>query len=144
MSTSGRTRRLSGHDAEELAAALDLDVDDVAICHACLSFVAFALDSGDEREVGRWIRRIAPELWAEGLERPVRLALERAGKRGVASTADAIASVARLGPRSPVVHAIVRRLAVDLSARAKGDLLRMGFEPWPPPELGDEGRRSSV
>ncbi len=68
MSMSGRTRLLSDHDADELAAALDLDVDDVAICRACL------------------------------------------------------------------VHAIVRRLAVDLSARVQGNLLRMRFEPWPPRE----------
>jgi len=38
--------------------------------HACLSFVAFALDSGDEREIQRWITRIAPELWAEGSSCP--------------------------------------------------------------------------
>jgi hypothetical protein len=115
--------------ADELAARLDLDVDDIAICHACLSFVSFALDSGDEREVTRWTRKIAPDLWAEGLEQPVRLALKRAGAY------DALAEVDRNGPYSRVVRAIVRRLAADLSERAKGDLLKMGFQPWPPPEL---------
>jgi hypothetical protein len=135
MSTSGRTRRLSGHDADELAAALDLDVDDVEICHACLSFVAFALDSGDEREIKRWTARIAPDLWEEGLALAVRLALDGARRRSVANAALAIADVERLGPRSSVVRAIVRRLAADLSARARGDLLRMGFELGPPREL---------
>src|SRR2546427_6351285 len=73
--------RMTYAEAEALAAELDLDVDDVAICHACLSLVSFALDSGDEHEVACSIRRIASDLWAEGLELPVRMALERAGKR---------------------------------------------------------------
>jgi len=30
------------------------------------------------------------------------------------------------------IRAIVRRLAADLSARAQGDLFRMGWQPWPP------------
>jgi hypothetical protein len=75
--------------ADALAAELELDVDDLAICHACLSFVSFA-----------------------------------------------IAAVAESGPRSQVVRAIVRRLAADLSAHAKGDLFRMGWQPWPPRSLG--------
>jgi hypothetical protein len=56
----------------------------------------------------------------------VRLALERARKRGVANAEEGIVTVDKSGPRSQVVRAIVRRLATDLSARAKGDLLRMG------------------
>ena len=121
-------------EAAALAAALELDVDDLAICHACLSFVSFAIDAGDERKVAGSITRMAPDLWAEGLSQPVRLALERARKRGVANAEEAIAEVAESGPRSPVVRAIVRRLAADLSARAKGDLFRMGWRPWPPEE----------
>jgi hypothetical protein len=66
----------------------------------------------------------------------VRLALEHARKRGVANANEAIVTVVKSGPRSPVVRAIVRRLAADLSARAKGDLLRMGWQPWPPRGLG--------
>ena len=122
-------------EADAVAAALELDVDDLAICHACLSFVSFAIDSGDDHEVACTITRIAPDLWAEGLAQPVRMALERAGKRGVANAAEAIASIDRNGPRSPVARAIVRRLAAELSARAQGDLLRMGWQPWPPREL---------
>jgi hypothetical protein len=119
-------------EAADLAAELDLDVDDIAICHACLSFVCFALDSGDDYEVGCSITCIAPDLWAEGLAQPVRLALERARKRGVVNAEEAIAAVERQGPRSQVARAIVQRLAADLSARAQGDLVRMGWEPWPP------------
>ena len=118
--------------AAVLAAELGLDVDDVAICLACLSFVSFAVDSGDERKIAGSITRMAPDLWAEGLAEPVRMALRGARERGVANAEEGSVSVERAGPRSPVVRAIVRRLATDLSARAKGDLLRMGWEPWPP------------
>ena len=110
-------------EAAALAAALELDVDDIAICHACLSFVSFAIDSGNEHKVAGSITSMAPDLWAEGLAQPVRLALERARKRGVANAEEAIVTVDRSGPRSPVVRAIVRKLAAGLSARAKGDLL---------------------
>ena len=106
-------------EATELAAALELDVDDIAICHACLSFVSLAIDSGDERKVAGSITRMAPDLWAEGLAQPVRLALERARKRGVANAEEAIVTVGKSGPSSQVVRAIVRRLAADLSARPR-------------------------
>jgi hypothetical protein len=120
-------------EADVLAAALELDVDDVAICHACLSFVSFELDSGNERKGA--ITRVAPDLWAEGLEQPVRLALGRARERGVAKVAEAERAVRADGPRSTIVRAIVRKLAADLMERTKGDLLKMGFQPWPPREL---------
>jgi hypothetical protein len=119
-------------EAAALAAALELDLDDIGICHACLGFVSFAIDSGDERKVAGSITRIAPDLWAEGLAQPVRIALRRAQERGVENADDAIAAVDKSGPRSQVVRAIVRRLAADPWARAQGDLLSMGWQPWPP------------
>jgi hypothetical protein len=125
--------------AAELAAELDLDVDDIAICHACLSFVAFAVDGGDERDIRRETNRMTPQLWAEGLALPARLALERARERNVRNADRAIADVAERGPRSPVAKAIVRRLGADLMERSKGNLLKMGFEPWPPAELRGGG-----
>ncbi len=118
--------------ADALAAQLDLDVDDLAICHACLSFVSFVIDSGDEREVRSWTRRIAPDLWAEGLAEPARMALRRARARGVKDADEAIRLVEERGPRSSVVHAIVHRLAAELSERAERNLLKMGWQPWPP------------
>jgi hypothetical protein len=118
--------------ADALAAQLDLDVDDLAICHACLSFVSFAVDSGDAREVTSWTGRMAPDLWAEGLAGPVRMALRRAQERGVANADEAIRLVDEKGGRSAVAHAIVRKLAADLAARAERDLLKMGWQPWPP------------
>jgi hypothetical protein len=118
--------------ADALADQLDLDVDDLPICLACLSFVSFAIDSGDDREVTLWTRRIAPDLWAEGLAEPVRMALHRARERGVADVDEAIRLVDEKGPRTQVVWAIVRKLAAELWSRAQGDLLKMGFQPWPP------------
>jgi hypothetical protein len=112
--------------ADKIARDLDLDVDDIAICHACLSFVCFSIDSGDPREIRRWTNRMTPDLWEEGLEQPARLALKRAGAR------EALADLDQNGARSHVARAIVRRLAADLSRRAQGNLLRMGFRPWPP------------
>ena len=79
---------------------------------------------------------MAPDLWAEGLEQPVRLALRRARERGAANADEAIRVVEVKGARSQIVHAVVRRLAAELSARAEGNLLKMGWQPWPPPELG--------
>src|SRR3954453_18944320 len=64
--------------AWELASTLDLDMNEVGICLACLTFVAFPLDRGDEREVRRNTLQFTPILWDEGLERPARSALERA------------------------------------------------------------------
>ena len=122
-------------EAAALAAVLELDVDDIAICHACLSFVSLAIDSGEEHQVAGSITRMAPDLWAEGLAQPVRLALERARKRGVANAEEAIVAVDKSGPRSQIARAIVRRLAADLSARAQGDLLCTGWQRWPPEGL---------
>jgi hypothetical protein len=99
--------------AEQLAEALDLDVYEIGICQACLSFVSFPLDAGDEREVVRAVREFAPILWEEGLALPLQAALERARRRDVAGAADAIADVARNGPMAPIVSAVIRTLASD-------------------------------
>ncbi|MFY9581127.1 MAG: hypothetical protein WAQ33_17585, partial [Gaiellaceae bacterium] len=84
---------MTGDEATQLAAAIDLDVDDIGICLACLSFVSFALDSGNERKIAAEITRIAPDLWVEGLAQPVRVALQRAWERGVANAGAAIVEV---------------------------------------------------
>jgi hypothetical protein len=43
--------------ADRIARKLDLDVDDIGICHACLSFVSFAIDEGNPREIKRWTNK---------------------------------------------------------------------------------------
>ena len=129
---------ISSKDAAELANRLELDLDDVGICHACLSFVSMPLGWGDEHEARRATFAITPDLWEEGLSAPARLALERARVEGIPGAEAGLLDVAERQGRSVTARAIVRRLAADLSARAKGDLLRMGFKPWPPPELRPE------
>src|SRR5947208_16557831 len=123
---------MTAAQAAELAAALDLDLDDMAICLACLSFVCFELDSGEERKIAGAITRIAPDLWDEGLELPVRLALQRARERGFPNAGEAIREVDERGARSRTVGPGVGRLAEELAARAEGHRLRMGLQPCPP------------
>ena len=107
--------------AEELANALELELYSAGVCLPCLTFVAFPLDSGDERTARREARKLKPDLWAEGLEPTTMLALETAKRDGVEGAVEAIEGVARNGWRAPVVHAIVWRLAelmvVDMEQR---------------------------
>jgi hypothetical protein len=104
--------------ADALATMLDLDLDG-GICHACLSFVSFALDEGDPREISRQIRRITPDLWADGLAGPALSAVRRAYEIGVPDAEAALADLERRGGRSSVAHSIVRRLAEELSRRVR-------------------------
>jgi hypothetical protein len=118
-----------------IASQLDLDLDDMSICLACLSFVSMAIDGGDKRDIRGQLTRMTPDLWAEGLALPARLALKRACKMGIPGAERALADVEHRGGRSLTAQAIVYRLAADLSARARGDVFKMGFQPWPPAEL---------
>ena len=97
--------------ARQLADPLELELHSAGICLACLTFVAFPLDSGDERKARGAARAFAPDFWAEGLELTATLALETARRDGVAQAEEAIADVRRHGARSVVVRAIVWRLA---------------------------------
>ena len=97
--------------ATELADALELELHSAGVCLACLTFAAFPLDSGDERTARREARKLKPDLWAEGLELTTMLALETARRDGVAGAAEAVQEIGRDGWRSPVVDAIVWRLA---------------------------------
>ena len=81
-------------NAEAVAAALDLDLDDVPICLACLSFVSMAIDGGDEREIRRWAIKMTPDLWDEGLALPARFAVARAARRGVAGAEEPLRDAA--------------------------------------------------
>jgi hypothetical protein len=93
---------------------LELDVMTSGICLACLTFVAFPLHAGDERQARREARKLTPDLWHEGLELAVLVALETGKCDGVSGATEAIEDVRRQGPRSPVVAAIVWRLAEQL------------------------------
>jgi hypothetical protein len=108
--------------AEILAPKLDLSVHEIPICLPCLSFVAFALDSGDERETRGATLRMTPDLWEEGLERPAQLALERASALGLKDADIALADVQSAGARTTIARAIVRVLALQLVAEMRARL----------------------
>ena len=103
--------RLSRADAQILASELELDYQTVPICLACLTFVSFPLDLGQDRKARREAVAMAPVLWDEGLADTARAALEEARERGLDRAAEAVDEVGRLGPRSEVVIEIVMRLA---------------------------------
>ena len=127
---------------QQLVAALDLDVFEIGICLPCLSFVSFPLDDGDEREVSRSIRQFAPILWEEGLALPLQSALERARRDGVDGAEAAIVDVGRNGPRAPIVSAVIRALAAELSRRTREQLELEGLLRPPAPVLRLDGSTS--
>jgi hypothetical protein len=98
----------------ELVDRLELDVMTAGICLACLTFVAFPLDSGDERDARHEAQKLTPDLWHEGLELAVLVALETAKRDGVDGAGEAIEDVQRYSHRSAVVAAIVWRFAEQL------------------------------
>src|SRR5712691_2851275 len=105
--------------ADALAAKLELDLDAVGICHACLSFVSFAIDRGDAAEIARQTRRMTPDLWEEGLAEPALVAVRRACLAQVPDAEAALEELERAGGKCGVAHAIVRRLAADLTRRTR-------------------------
>jgi hypothetical protein len=110
---------LTAKQADGLARELRLELRELEICYACLSFVAYPLDRGNVQEAARESRRIAPDLWAEGLALPLQAALVRARARGVRHAAEAVEEVARRGPRAPIVAAVIRALATQLVAQMR-------------------------
>jgi len=126
---------------------LDLDLN-AGICHACLSFVSFALDDGDPVEAARQVRRMTPDLWDDGLAEPALAAVRRACEVGAPDAEAALADLERRGGRSSVARSIVRRLAEELSRRARTEMrlealardrLRLA-----PPELRQRARSALV
>lgn len=109
-------------DLDGLVRSLDLDLDGVGICHACLSFVSFPLDRGDMREARSWARRMTPDLWAEGLADPAFEAVRAARDAGVAGAEEALADLELRGGGSAVARAIVLRLAAELAEEARARL----------------------
>jgi hypothetical protein len=126
------TAHVTTQTAAALAERLELDVHDIPICLACLSFVSMAIRGGDEADIRYEVNRMTPELWAEGLEQPLRLALARAVEAEVPLAREALADLDGRRGRSLIAKAVVRRLGHQLDDHARGDFLKMGFEPWPP------------
>jgi hypothetical protein len=109
-------------DLDGLVQSLDLDLDGVGICHACLSFVSFPLDGGDAREARHEARTMTPILWDEGLAGPALAAVRAARNAGIAGAEEALADLQRRGGRSAVARAIVLRLAAELAEETRARL----------------------
>ena len=92
-------------------AQLDLDVDQIGICQACLSFVSMSLE--DPKEARHWTYEMTPFIWEEGLKEP---ALEAVRKLG---DAEALADLEAKGGRSKTARAIVMHLAKQQDERAR-------------------------
>lgn len=105
---------------DAFAEALDLGL--AGVCHACLSFVSFALDDGDRAEVAREVRRVTPTLWFEGLDVQILAAVKKAVALGVEGAEAALADLERDGPRSAIARAAVVRLGRDLSRRTRTEM----------------------
>jgi hypothetical protein len=112
--------KITAQQARAVGHALELDLDELDICLACLSFVSFPLDAGDDREVRRALAYVTPHIWEEGLALPAVGALERAQRAGV-QHAEAALDITTRGSRSPVVREIVLRLAADLGRASFGE-----------------------
>ena len=116
--------KITAQQARAVAHALELDLDELDICLACLSFVSFPLETGDDRKVRRALASVTPHIWEEGLALPAVAALERARLAGVPHAEAALADIDALGSRSRVVREIVLCLAADLrrADTAPGDV----------------------
>lgn len=115
------SRPLPQPRADALATTLDLDLD-AGICHACLSFVSLALDRGDPVEIACQIRGMTPDLWDDGLAEPALAAVRRACEFGIPDAEAALADLERHCGMSSVARSIVRRLAEELSRRARTEI----------------------
>jgi len=92
-------------------ADLDLDVDRIGICRACLSFVSDSLS--DPEEARCWTYEMTPFIWEEGLREPALAAVRKLGDL------DALADLEARGGRSRTARAIVLHLARQQDERAR-------------------------
>jgi hypothetical protein len=95
----------------KFAAELPIDLDAPGLCLACLTFVSFELESGDERKIGRAVTQIACGLWDDGLDTTVAAALKRAVRLEVPDADLALRDFEARAFRSTIFRAIIRRLA---------------------------------
>lgn len=110
--------------ANAIAASLDVGLHSPGLCLACLTFVAF--EDGDGRAVAGQVRTIAPTLWAEGFDKPVRSALLRAVREGVPRADEALQDLDDRGFRSAIFRAVVLRLGGEL----REDARKRAAAPW--------------
>jgi len=101
-----RARRYPRRRADVVAKELELDLNAVGICHACLCFVSFALDDDSPHKLNGELRRMTTHLWAEGLAQPALAAVRGACERGVPDADVALADLEQLGAR---IRSVARR-----------------------------------
>jgi hypothetical protein len=122
----------------DLAQRLDIDLGRTPICRACLSLVSMTLDKDDGGRAARgWAHRLSRDLWQEGLEAPLRDALERARRAGDSDAAAALEDVEARGWRARIVPEVIMRLGIELKEEAEAALQRLegplpvtGFTRW--------------
>jgi len=108
---------MSNRSAAAVAQGLDLDVARIPICYACLSFVSSPLHSGDAARARSEARRVAPDIWDEGLAEPALAALRKAAAYRVPHAASALHEAQTSGGRSAVAREIVFRMATQMVER---------------------------
>jgi hypothetical protein len=106
-------------DLGPLIAALGLDVDRIPICQLCLTFVSIPLGRGDERAAQREARKMALDLWQEGLAQPALEAVRRARDRGVPLAAEVLDELEHDARRSHAAREIILHLARQQEVRAR-------------------------
>jgi hypothetical protein len=102
-----------------LAEALRVELHSPGVCLACLTFVTAALASGDDRRINRAVTYIAPTLWNEGLDEPMRIALAHAARDGLPDATSAQREFEERGSRSTIFRAVIRHLADDLDEQMR-------------------------
>jgi hypothetical protein len=100
-------------DREALVSELRLDLNAPGICRACLLFVSEPLLQGDIAEAKVWARRMAPDIWDDGLREHAIGAVRRAKRAGVPWAGAALEELLEKGGRSVFARVIVFRLAVE-------------------------------
>ncbi len=111
---------LSDLRAAAFAETLGIELFSSGVCLPCLTFIAFPLDRGDEREARRQLRSFSRDLWEDGLELTTMVALEDAKRRGDPVAGEAIRDIEISGPDAAIVRAIVWRLAHQMVADMRG------------------------
>jgi hypothetical protein len=106
---------MTNERAAALAAELRVGLHSPGVCPACISFVAYEIDRGNERRVAGQITSFAPLLWDEGLGSVVRAELTRRSGGGDAAVAEALEELAARRHRSAIFRAVVGRLAAELA-----------------------------
>lgn len=100
----------------DFAASLDLELERIPLCLACLSIVSSPIRHGDEREAKRSAREMTPWIWDEGLAEP---ALRAVRKATHCYAEECRADLELRGGRSVVARAIVLRLGAELAERER-------------------------